>query len=340
MAGDLAPAGEVGDLILAVAVLLENVTGGQIHVHLGVIAGQEDGILILVQGRALLHLQTVAADMLRVELEHIGQGVPPGVQALLGQTEHQIHGDVIEARLSELLEGGDRLPVVVGTAQGGEDLVVVALDTQGSPVEALGLQPPQELVGDGVGIGLKGDLRIGGHVEIFAQMGQNGGQTLSAEIAGGATAEIDGVDDVVGRQGAGLPDVAAEGIGIVGIELLVLAGDGVKIAVLALALAEGNVNVNTQRGLVFVGGDNCHGNSPVNTRRERRPRRSVRRQAAVRYGFRKFRNCGVIAPGNHGLWIRCAEHHHRGQIFCRNAGDGVPYGAIGIFSLRPASGRP
>ena len=41
------------------------------------------------------------------------------------------------------------------------------------------------------------------------------------------------------------------------------------------------------------------------SRRERRPRRSVRRQAAVRYIFRKFA--------------------HRGQIFCRNAGDGVPY---------------
>ena len=53
-------------------------------------------------------------------------------------------------------------------------------------------------------------------------------------------------------------------------------------------------------------------------RRERRPRRSDRRKAAVRYLFEKFA--------------------HRGQIFRRNAGDGVPYGPFSIAQISPPGG--
>ena len=153
--------------------------------------------------------------MLGVEAQHVGQRIPPGEGALLGQTEHQVDGDVVEARLAHLLEGGDGLLVGVRTAQALEDLVVIALDAQGGPVEALGPEPAQELVRDGVGVSLEGDLGIGGHVKVLAHRRQDGGQALLTEIAGGAAAEVDGVHPMLRSQWARLLDVAAHRLNVV-----------------------------------------------------------------------------------------------------------------------------
>jgi hypothetical protein len=63
---------------------------------------------------------------------------------------------------------------------------------------------------------------------------------------------------MLGSQGARLPDVTADRLGVGGVELLMLAGDGVKIAVLTLAPAERNMNVDSERNLIFVRSNNSH----------------------------------------------------------------------------------
>ena len=142
----------------------------------------------------------------------MAQGLLPACQSLTGQTVHQIQGQVPEARLADPLDGGDHLGVIVGTAQFFQQLVVIRLHPQAHPVEALAPETAQELVRNGVGVGIKGDLRVGGHVEAAADGGHNGSHAVGTEKAGGAAAEVDGVHLVAGSQGARFLDVGAYGV--------------------------------------------------------------------------------------------------------------------------------
>ena len=153
-----------------------------------------------------------------------------------------------------MLVGGDGLGIGMGAAQLFENFVIVALDTQAHTVEALGFQPVQQPVRHGVRVGLKGDLRIGGYVKIPANGRQNDGQRVRAKIAWGAAAEIDGVHPVAGAKGPRLFQMGADGIQVAVHQLVILAGHGIEVAILALAAAEGNVNVDPQGGFVVASG--------------------------------------------------------------------------------------
>ena len=65
VAGFPARPGKVGDLILPVAVAQQIVHGVQIHIRLGLIIGEVRGVPAGIEGGALLHLQAVAAQVLR-----------------------------------------------------------------------------------------------------------------------------------------------------------------------------------------------------------------------------------------------------------------------------------
>ena len=153
--------------------------------------------------------------------------------------------------LPDPLHGVLGLLVVVGSAQLLEDVVVVALHPHAHPVEALAPQPPEKPVGDGVGIGLKGNLRLTGHIETLADGGENRRHALRPKIGGGAAAKVDGVHQIVRSQSSRLFDVGAHRLQIAFQQAVVLTGDGVKIAVLAFAPAEGHMNIDPQRGFVF-----------------------------------------------------------------------------------------
>ena len=150
------------------------------------------------------------------------------------------------------------LGIGVGTAQLLQHLVVIGLDAQRDTVEAFGTEPVQQPVVDGVGIALEGDLGVVVHVEIPADGGEDHGHAVSTEKAGGTAAEIDGVHLVVGGQGAGLLDMGADGVQIAVDELVMLFGDGIEVAVLALAAAERHVNIDAQRSLVGTLCKNWH----------------------------------------------------------------------------------
>ena len=138
----------------------------------------------------------------------------------------------------------------MGAAQLFEDFVVIRLNAQAHPVEALGPEPVEQLVGNGVGIAFKGDLGVVVHVEIPADGGQDDGKTVGPKEAGGAAAEVDGVHLIAGGQGTGLLDVGADGIQIAVHQLVILAGQRVEVAILALTPAEGHMNVQAKRGLI------------------------------------------------------------------------------------------
>ena len=66
MPGHMTLPAEIGDLILAVTPLAEDLDGGQVHIRLGIVIGKIGKLLHLVQGCTFLHLQAIAADMLRL----------------------------------------------------------------------------------------------------------------------------------------------------------------------------------------------------------------------------------------------------------------------------------
>ena len=136
----------------------------------------------------------------------------------------------------------------MGPAQLLQHIVPVALHAQGHAVEALGPELFQQGGGHGVGVGLKGDLGVLVDPEPVLQLGEDPAQTVGAEEGRGAAAEIDGVHDIVRRQGPGLLEVDRQGLHeIVHQPFVPAPADGVEVAVLALAPAEGDVDVYSQR---------------------------------------------------------------------------------------------
>ena len=131
---------------------------------------------------------------------------------------------------------------------GAEQLVVRRLDAQRDAVEAGTAQGAEGLdIAGGVGIRLQRDLRRRRHVEAFAEGAEELGETAAAQIAGGAAAEVDGIDAVGGGAGSDLLHVAEEGSGVI-VHLRLAVGQGVEVAVGALLAAEGDMDVQPQGG--------------------------------------------------------------------------------------------
>ena len=196
--GQLSLSAEVGDLILAVAFVPQDLHGGKVHIRLGVIVCHFVVVLVGVQVGTLLQLQTVAADMLRLQLDHILQGLSPGKQGLPGQTVHQIHGKILKACPADLLHRVHGIGKAVGATQGFQDPVVITLDAQAHPVKALCPEPPQQLQVHGIRVGFKGDLCGRVHGKAFPHRIQNSRQGIGAQHGGGAAAKINGVHPMVG----------------------------------------------------------------------------------------------------------------------------------------------
>ena len=132
----------------------------------------------------------------------------------------------------------------MGAANGIQTFIVIALDAQAHPVEALRPQPPQQGRRHRIGIGFKGNFRRGRHIKAAANGVQNGGQSRRPEQGRRTAAKINGVHLMLRRQGPGFLDVGTNRPQIVVHPLLIFPSQGIKIAVAALADAVGDMNVN------------------------------------------------------------------------------------------------
>ena len=131
-------------------------------------------------------------------------------------------------------------------ADAPQQLVIRRLRAQGNTVKARLTQGPQGLpVLGAVGVGFQGDLRVGGHMIALFHGFQQLYQPFFPQIAGGAAAEVHRIHRVGGAPGRHLLQMADQGGGI-GVHLLLAVGQGVEVAVGALALAEGDVEIQAQ----------------------------------------------------------------------------------------------
>ena len=247
VAGGEAGPGEVGDLVLLIAVLGQGVHGGEVHLRLLVIVGERLLLPAEVEGRALLQLQAVAADVLGVEGQHLRQRVQPLIQRLTRQAVDQVHAQVADAgladglgRLFDLVEGVD-------APDAAQQRVVGGLDAQGDAVHPGAAQGTQGLyIAGGVRVGLHGDLRVTAEAVAFADGREDGLEAGCAQVGGRAAADIHRVYQMGGGLGGDLLQMAHQGGGV-SVHFLLAVGQGVKIAVAAFLPAEGDVDVQPQR---------------------------------------------------------------------------------------------
>ena len=259
--GLIARLGEVGNLVLLIAVLGQQLHGVEVHIRLQVPVRQVQALPPVIQRRPLLQLQPVAGDVPGSQHQGVGQGVFPLLHSLVRQTVDQVQADVVQPRLAAGGHGVLHLLPGVDPAQPPQGLVVRGLHPQGDAVEARPAQGPQSPpVPGAVGVGLQGDLRPVPDPALLLHGFQQGNKPLVAQIAGGAAAEIDGVHPVVLHLGGHLGDVPGQGRGI-GVHLFLAMGQGVKIAIGALGLAEGNVQIQAQ-GAIAVDHRLFHISSP------------------------------------------------------------------------------
>ena len=248
MAGLIARLGEVGYFVLAVAVLLQRGDGVEVHVRLRIVVGERLLQPPLIQRCARLQLQAVAGDVLRGKGDHGGEGVLPLLHGLPRQPVDEIHADVPEARLPRRRHRLLHLRKGVDAPDGVQQPVIRRLHAQRQTVEPRPAQGAQRLaVAGGVRVGLQRDLRVTGDGTTLHHHAQDAAQPLHAQIAGGAAAEIHRVHPMGLRAGRYLPDMADQRIGV-RVHFVLPAGQGVEIAVGALLAAEGDMDIQPQRG--------------------------------------------------------------------------------------------
>ena len=238
--------GEVGDLILPVARRRQALHHPQVHVGLHIVVGQPGAPdHPVVQGGARLHLQAVAAQMLRLQGEHLLHRVLPAVHVLLRQAVDQIQAQVFQLgrpgglhRLAGLLKG-------MGPVEALQLAVVGGLHPQGDAVDPRPAQGLEGLEIHTVRVALHGDLRVLGQIKALGDQPEQLLQALRPIKAGGSAAKIHRVHLPPPGEGGGLLHVGQQRLLIV-VHPLLPPGKGVKVTVVTLAPAEGDVDVKAQ----------------------------------------------------------------------------------------------
>ena len=236
-----------------IAELRERFNGVEIHVGLRVVVGEVGAVLVFPELGARLDLQTVAGDVLGLEIDDVAQRLHPLLAALVRKAVHEIDGDVVKARAARHHDRLLRLTVVVRAAERLELLVGVGLHADGDAVEARAVEAREHGKRDRVGICLKRHLGVAADVKATVDLGEDAAQAAGSEERGRAAAEVDGVDLVPLRAGRGLADVGENGGQIPVHQLLVArAAEGVEVAVFALAAAERHMDVDAERLFLFI----------------------------------------------------------------------------------------
>ena len=237
MAADVTVLGEVGDLILVIAELLQRLDGVEIHIRLCVVVGKIGAVLVLPEPRSRLGL----------EVDDVAQRLHPLLAALVRQAEHQIDGDIVEAGAARQHDGLLGLLVVVGPSERLELLVGVGLHADGDAVEARTPQARQHRQRHGIGIGLQCHLRVAADVEAPVDLGKNAVKAAGPDERLRAAAEVDRVHLIADGARSGLADVREHCAQIPVHQLLVArTAEGIKVAVFAFAAAERDMNIDPE----------------------------------------------------------------------------------------------
>ena len=215
-----AVAGEVGNFVLMIAVLFQVVRRPQVQLRLQIVVRQRRRLAAVIQGRALLYLEAIAAQMLHLQRGGGAEGVLPLLQRLMGQAVNEVEADVLNFRHPRRCHGVRDLHEGMYPPDLAEQGIVGGLDAEGDAVEASAAQLPQRLpIPCAVGVALHGDLRVGGEAVALFHGFQKRSEPRCPQIRGRAAAEIHRVHRHAAAAGCHLFQVAGEG-GAVSVHVL------------------------------------------------------------------------------------------------------------------------
>ena len=183
--------------------------------------------------------------MLRNERQGVLHGGLPAVHGLAGQTVDEVQGQVGKASLPG---GGGRFVDLLGGVDAVDALQLAGvgrLHSHGQAVDPCLAQDFQRLHVHTVGITLHGDLGILLYLIKLADHTQQLFEPLGPVVARGAASDVDGIYRKVLGQGGGLLNVGEQRLLIL-VHPVVPTGQGVKVAVVALTAAEGNMDIDAQ----------------------------------------------------------------------------------------------
>ena len=211
---------------------------GEVGVGLGDLAE----LYATVHRRAGLQRQAVGGEVVGSQLQGLLQRGLPLAEGLVREAVHEVDAEVGEAGAPG---GNHRVPGlggVVAAPQGRQVAVVERLDADAEPVEAAvqpGLEPCLVQVAR---VGLQGDLGVRVQREGVADSAHDGAYVVSGQVGRRAAAEEDRADRGAAGQVAPEVNLALQRLRIAGHQRL-NAFVGVEVAVGALGLAEGDVDV-------------------------------------------------------------------------------------------------
>ena len=199
--GGEAGSGEVGDLDLGDAGGSEQAAGELVEGG-GVVVGGDVGCAVAGAGG-----EDLAAEAgLVVDLEHVdaevgdagGDGLlhraAPGGGGLVGEAGDEVEREVEDAGAADAVDLVEALAFGVEAADGGGFAVDEALDAEAEAVDAVELEGFEGFGAELVGGALDGDLGVGAEGEVGAEGGEETVDVGWREEAGGAAAEVEGVD--------------------------------------------------------------------------------------------------------------------------------------------------
>ncbi len=228
---------------MAVAQLLQAAANGQVDIRRLVGAGAPGLHPPLGEGGPRLNLQQIGGDMLRGQsCPVLRQGDGP-FHRLAGGGQHQVHRKIGKPRLAGQGHPLGAFLRGVAAAQQPQALRLPRLEAQGKAAKAPLPKPPEPFFLQVSGVGLQGDFAVLQKRKAPSDRLQDLEKPIPQQV-GGPAAKVDGGDRRPRRGRASLHR-PHQGAGVVLPQSQI--GGGVKIAVGAAALAEGDMKIKTER---------------------------------------------------------------------------------------------
>ena len=182
--------------------------------------------------------------MLGAQVERPGEvGAPVGL-GLARDREDEVDRDAFDAGGAGEGDRAGDVGGVVPALEGFQVAWVEGLCADREAVDAAGAQDVEQLGGRGFGVALEGDLGVVIDREALGQACELAVPVCGLEEGWGAAADEDGVEGcwVLGREAREGVEFSEHAIGEGGLAVLAI-NDGVEVAVVALVIAEGDVEV-------------------------------------------------------------------------------------------------
>ncbi len=192
MAGKASGAGEVGDLVVQVAAVLQHLRGCLEHARRLLLAGKNERPFVVeaLEGGPLFHRKGVSGDVLRCELDGTAERGAPLLQRLPGEGVHEIYAQVVEPGTAGLVKCRDGLLARVHPAEHLQQALVEGLYPQREPVHPRSAIPRKPLRGDRTRVRLQGNLCVGCKAEAPRRHIDDPSDLLRRHERWSATAEI------------------------------------------------------------------------------------------------------------------------------------------------------